>query len=398
MELPEIQVLSIYFRNMPLEIQESMVMTRVEADRMLEQLSETGSECAILSTCDRIEIYTAECRGSDTSAAVLLALRAVKPELIVNMPRCRIYHARGEAAAAHLLRVSSGLDSVIMGDGHILDQVKDAWRLAGTRAGHILGYLFLLAIRTGMRVRRDTDISWGSAGLGSAVASILKHHPCLKRLEPELLIVGSGQAARDVGRQFSKRRMGRLLVTARDGEKAAGLAREIGAETRPWDGLYSSVESAAATVFATSGRYPILKAARLARPEPGCARLLIDIGLPRNVEPVHGADIINILSIRDQQGESLRRRIKSVPDVERMLGIGMESWRIWRDTRPIEHLLADIYKDAADFSRRAVSELLAARDTHEAGEKFMSAFKRFMNPHVKKLRELEAQQTERVSS
>ena len=140
-------------------------------------LRRSGVGAVLLCTCNRTELYWCS-RGPGDDAAVRAALMAAIPRKVV-LPRKSLVHLGGIAVASHLFRVTAGLESLILGEGEVLGQVRDAIDAAegGRGSGHVLSELFRAALRCGGRVRSETQIGTGALSAASASVHLLSQTP-----------------------------------------------------------------------------------------------------------------------------------------------------------------------------------------------------------------------------
>ncbi len=309
-------------------------------------------EAAIVSTCNRTEFYVV---GSLAAAdAVLDVVRADRPGVGPHSPQCRLRRAIDDDAVRHLFRVATGTASLILGDGFIVRQMKEALQLASAAGtlGAVLSRSFQQAFKIGHRARRTTDIGRGEASLGAVIATVIHERVSGS---PATLLVGAGATARDIARQITKRRIGTLTVVNRTGERAAALARMCGAATGEWDRLDEALQRADVVVCATSARLPIVRGEGLAGRQP----LLIDAGVPRNIEPPAGMPCVTVDDLVTRQDEALSRRERAVPAVLRLVDQEMADWHQWMAQRPIEGLLQTLFAGGAAARRGLAADLVA---------------------------------------
>jgi glutamyl-tRNA reductase len=166
--MSELLVLGISHNTAPVEIRERIALTDSAAERFLAELGDTASEAVVLSTCNRTELYLVATDPVETESAVLglLARRAgIRPTELLES----IYSHRNCDAARHLYRVTSGLDSMVIGEAEVQGQVKRAYEqaLAARTTGPLTNQLFRAALATGKRVRTETAIGAGRHSLAS---------------------------------------------------------------------------------------------------------------------------------------------------------------------------------------------------------------------------------------
>ncbi|MBI3297168.1 MAG: glutamyl-tRNA reductase [Elusimicrobia bacterium] len=273
-------------------------------------------ETVLLSTCSRFEVYAV---AEDPAAAgervqAWLEARAGVPV------GAYLYLHEGSATARHLLRVASGLESWIVGETEIIGQVKAAYqgaRDAGT-AGRVLNILFQKGLAGAKTVRNATKIAEGIRSVGGA-AAILARKLFGDSGARRVLIVGAGQMARTAAEHLRAKGVKDVTVANRTYEKAVELAEALGGTAARYDEALASLHEADIAIFSTAssdyvvGRGGVLEAAGRRRGRP---LFLIDLGVPRNVDPaasevsdVYLYDIDDLKRIVQRDQESRREAV-----------------------------------------------------------------------------------------
>jgi glutamyl-tRNA reductase len=274
-------VIGMSHRTAPVRVREQLVFTPTEAAAWLDQQRVAGRCAAILSTCNRFEVYWTGSYDLEPWFHELARARGIEPGTAV-------VRRDGVACVRHLYQVAAGLDSQIVGETEILGQVRRAHQAAleaGTSSRE-LDAMFSGAIAAGRRVRRETRLgkhpaSVSSAAVEVALAALPQHG------SPTVIILGAGEVAAGVVRALVERGVRRVIVVNRRQERAAALAEKWDVQSRPWTDL-SLLLPIAELVFVTTGaKHPLLRAEDLAA---ATARrwselVVLDLAVPRNVEP-----------------------------------------------------------------------------------------------------------------
>ena len=311
------------------------------------------SEAAVLSTCNRTELYLAG-TAPDAAAAVsaLLAQTNARPDLLDDCVR----HASGENAALHLFRVAAGLESRVSGEREILGQVRSAVavaRAAGTIGSH-LDCMFRSAIAVGRRTQH-TDGAGPSQlpqiGLNAARADATQPAGLT-------VVMGAGLMAAGTVQELIARGMD-YVVCARHTERASALASRPD-QVVPFDELHAVLDRAEIVVCATGARAPLISVAdaELAMARRGGRPLVIvDLSLPRNVDPAAGSvPGLRLLDLEDLVSGSsvveLRRRTEIIDEEFRRFGS-------WLAGQLAGHLIAELHRSVQTQCRDAVETSLA---------------------------------------
>lgn len=274
----------------PVELREKLAVTD-EKRAALADLLRTDrhvDESVVLSTCNRMELY-AICADPSQSGDRLGGMLAEVHGLARSEWDQTLYYRQDQHAVRHLFRVASGLDSMVLGEGQILSQVKDAhsWALEQKLSREVLNRAFDEAVFCGKRVRTDTQVSQGSVSVASAAVSLSKKI-FSDLAEQSVLLIGAGDTGARVARHLQLFGVRDLRVCNRTRARAEDLAAELEATLVPWQNLDDQLPEVSIVVTAVAAPEPILSRDRMKRAlRSGDQRALfvIDLAVPRNVHP-----------------------------------------------------------------------------------------------------------------
>ena len=333
--LNDIFLLSVTHRTAPIEVRERLALDQEQQASLMDDLDEIVAEAVAIVTCNRTEIYGVSTdRDAPQSVCGFLARHSgFTPESLRGHVCC----LRGADAARHLMRVASGLDSLVIGEPQILGQVRqaaDQAREAG-HSGPILERLFNYALVAGKRARHETSISRGAGSISHAAVELAR--TTLGGLRGRQgLVVGLGEMGQLVARNLVSNGLSDLQLCNRSPERSTFMARQLDASNVAWERLDEALVTADICIVATGAPEPILTRARLepiATERQNRPLLLIDIAVPRNVEPavgllpgVHLHDIDSLHSIRQ---ENLQSREETIPQVEAIVDDELRAFRAW---------------------------------------------------------------------
>ena len=294
------------------------------------------NEALILSTCNRTELYVV----SPLSGASDLALSAFLEHLPYAPDPEQVGYRQqtGEAAAQHLLRVASGLESAILGETEIQGQVKEAHarsRAHGT-AGPVLDRLCQASLRTGKRARTETGISLGGVSHGSAAVDVVGR--IFDSLEGRtVLVVGAGTIASQAARAFAAVDGVKFVIANRTPEHAEALSAELpDSEVVSLVDMPGALQHAHVAVFATGGAplgVDVVEGALSKRRDP---LLLVDMGLPRSIDTaaarLPGVFLYDLEDLEQLVAGALAARREAVPGVESIVHDEFDRYRAWYRT------------------------------------------------------------------
>jgi glutamyl-tRNA reductase len=305
-------------RSAPLPVRERLAAHDHGRDLVDHVLAaESVAEAVGLATCNRCELYLVGGDPESMREAAVLRLAELS-----GRDRDRLepmlYVRAGAEAAEHLFSVAAGLDSLVPGEAQILAQIRDAYASAFEwgATGPVSNRLFHVALEAGKRVRHETAIGSGGASVASVAAEVASQR--LGGLEDvSVLVVGAGRVAELVAANLTARGARPLSVANRDPDRATALAARFGGRAIAWDELAGAADEADVVVSSTAAPGYVIHARDL---HPGRPRLLIDLAVPRDIDPaaaqVDGTSIVDLdgleaavrRTIAIRRGESGRAR------------------------------------------------------------------------------------------
>lgn len=303
-----ILLVGLNHRSAPVELRERLAFNRAQLPQLLARLRQDVGleEAAILSTCNRVEIYggVRELNGTlDRLHRFLSEHGQLEPDRLAG----RLYSYTEPQSIQHLFAVASGLDSMVLGESEILHQVKHAyeWAKDSGATGKVFNVLFQRALNTAKAVRSQTGIALGSTSIGSVAVELAEK--IFGDLSPAtVLLIGAGKIGEQTIRRLSDRGVKALRILNRSPERAVSLAEAYHALPILFDQLAEQLLQADIVISSTSAaswlldRAAVGEAMRHRRQRPLC---LVDLGVPRNIDPaVGGLENVYLFNIDDLQG------------------------------------------------------------------------------------------------
>jgi glutamyl-tRNA reductase len=389
-------VVGVSHQTAPVEVRERFAYLEQDVPAALEALRRASGveEAVLLSTCNRTELYFYPTLGPET---VELAERmlAEKAGSLSRPVASYLYRHRDLEAVRHLFRVASGLDSLVMGESEIQGQVRDAYQIASggeaspAHAGPVLNRLFQTALSVGGRVRSETPIGEGAASVASVAVELAK------KIFGDLngrrvMVLGAGSTAELVVEALGREGAHDVTVVNRTYERASDLAQRFKGRAVGLQELSGALRDADIVITSTAAPHAVLRMVTFSEAFPhGRSRplLIVDIAIPRDVEPAMGDEanvfLYNIDDLRKLIDDTLERRQEAVAAADRIvLGAAHEflSWFAGLEVVPVIRALreqADVVREAelarllsrpgltdadreaiADFSQRLLNKLL----------------------------------------
>lgn len=310
----------------PLELRERLYFSRKSARDGLDFLKERGiiKGAVILSTCNRVEIY-ASAPEPEKGIEEIKDFISRSHAMGINKFSPYIYIYKGMDAARHLFSVACGLDSLVLGEAQIIEQVKAAL-IESENAGFIdrpLKGIFDSSVSFADSVHKDNKIFSGDISIGSIVVSFLKER--FGRLEGKnILIIGTGKVTELVVGYLEKERPTAILISNRTFEKAKALASRINARAVRFNELKSFLAKADIIITATRSPYFIIKKEML-EGIAGNKILILDFALPRDVDPqVRGIKNVELFYLEDLKPvieKNVSGRLRQAEGLREMIGM-----------------------------------------------------------------------------
>ena len=340
----------------PIELRERVALDSDACRALAQQL---GGEAVVLSTCNRTELYLA--REEDAEEEAVAAVTELAGDRAEDLAAA-LYRLRDEAAALHLFRVAAGLDSLVPGEGEILGQVRSAFE--GGSPGPLLDHLFRQALHTGRRVRIETAIGESPASVPSAAAALAQQ--VFGELNGRrVLLLGAGKISEATARNLVTRGAEIAVVANRTLAHGEELARKLGAEALAFDAVAAELEHADVVVSATSAAGLVVSeetVARALRARKGRPLLLVDLAVPRDLDPaINGLEGCFLYDVDDLSAvveETLSGRRGEAANAERLVAEEADRFREW-------HAALDIVPTIA--SLRALAEEIRDSELARAG-------------------------------
>lgn len=346
------------------------------------------SECCIISTCNRFEMYAVmpDTSGltSEQGWETLLQFIARLQDLSVEELRPHLYLHADHSAVRHLMQVAAGIDSLVLGEPQILGQVNRAYKEATLTdtAGPLLSHLFMAAIGAGKRARNETSISRHTTSISHAAAN-LAHQTLGDLSRLRVLVVGAGEMARLAGEAITMHGAQYVTVINRTYSSAERLAANIDGEAVVWTHLHEQLTRVDLVLSATGAPHTVIHreevAAAMAE-RNGRPLAFFDVALPRDVEAaVAELPGVRCYSVDDLQAvvdENMAQRRAEIPAVEAVIAEEAAYFHEWLLERSVVPVLVAMREEARSVAAAEVAESMrrvhrVAPDESEALERVL---------------------------
>jgi glutamyl-tRNA reductase len=321
-----LRAVGVSFRSADVALRERLAFDDARRNAAAADLAARyGCEAAVLSTCNRVELYLGNpLEGELPDLGLLAEFLAEAHQVDPAAVKAHLLERTNADGVRHLFRVAASLDSLVVGEGQIAGQVKEAFDAARTigTSGPLLNALFQHAQRAAKRVRTETGIAQGHVSVSSVavdyVRQVFDHFG-----DKTVLVIGAGKMGRLTLKHLHDLRPKQILVTNRSPEKAAALAADCGGTALSWERLDEGLVQADIVLSTTGASEPIVTAKRYAavrHRRGGRTAVILDIAVPRDFDPaIHDGDTTFVFNIDDLKGvreQTLARRRSHVEKAE----------------------------------------------------------------------------------
>ena len=352
-------------------------------EKMIDALSsliseKKANEAVIVSTCNRTELY---CSVEDFSRVDdVIAWLGQYHGIALSELKQYCYTYSNDDSVRHIMRVASGLDSLILGEPQILGQVKSAYAVSqeGSCIGPELDSLFQRAFSVAKRVRTDTAIGENPVSIAFAAVSLAQRIFADIRNSTALLI-GAGQTIELVARHLKENGIKRIIVANRTLARAEALANELNAEAIMLGEIGDYLSQADIVISSTASQLPIIgkgmveRATSQRRHSP---MLLIDIAVPRDIEPeveeVNDAYLYTVDDLHSVIEENVRARQDAAKAAEEMIEEGVNSYRRVVESRKVSDLIVTFRKSAELIKNSELEKALKGLERGQSPEQVLN--------------------------
>ena len=330
-------------KSSPVEFRERLSLSKSRLKDAILFLKERSvlEGAVILSTCNRVEVY-ASTRESKAGIKEIEDFISRYYEIDRNRFSRYLYEYKGKRALEHLFSVASGLDSLIIGETQILGQIKIAMSLSEKEGfmDETSFEIFYLAISFARRIHQSTRMSEGKVSVGSVAIDFIKEK--IGGLTGKnLLIIGVGKVTELVVKYLEKERSNVVFISNRTFDKARHLAEQINAKVVRFDEVKQYLVKADVVISATASPHFVIKKETLSE-SPNHKILIIDLALPRDVDPVVGdMENVDLFCLEDLVTVIERNKEKKAREATRLKGIiDREADRQWQRFTKLEQEVA----------------------------------------------------------
>jgi glutamyl-tRNA reductase len=351
-------VVGLNHRTVPVDLLERVAVAPEALPKALQALTrrEHLAEVVLLSTCNRTEVYANATMFHPAMQDVrdfLADVSGVDPEEFSDL----LYTYHDDAAVAHLFGVAAGLDSMIIGEGEILGQVREAWQAAESEgaSGSLLSRTFRQAVEVGKRARTETAIARHPVSVSSAAVALAEHR--LGSLDDRrVLLVGAGEMGEGMALALLGAGALEIVVANRTLPRGQALAQRVGGRAIRLEAVPGALVECDVLLVSTGGSDLLVERNQIETvmaTRGGRALLIVDVGVPRNVDPgagdVFGVTLLDIDDLRALGQQSLAQRRQEIGTVRDIIAEELDRHRLERSAREVAPLVTALRTRGEDL-------------------------------------------------
>lgn len=365
------RAISLSHKTAPVQIRELISLNEREIHSILLKLREFFSlnDVLILSTCNRTEVYYSHDLDLSTEIIKLIGLEKGLSDVVNYLEYFQIFND-DRAAISHLFRVSIGLEAQVVGDIQISNQVKRSYQAAADldMAGPFLHRLMHTVFFTSKRIVQETAFRDGAASLSYATIELIDSLTS-NTYQPRILLIGVGEIGEDVAKNMVHLPDAKVKIANRTLAKAEEIASQLGFEVVSFENVFEAMEEADVIVSSVMLSDPFITKALVKKFQIQSYKLLVDLSVPRSIEPsvedVPGVILYNVDNIRSKATEALEKRMASIPQVEELINESIEEFYGWKKEMMVSPTINKLKQSLEAIRQEELSRYLKNADEKE---------------------------------
>lgn len=365
------KAISLSHKDAPVEVRERVSLNEQESKGLLAKVKEYFSftDALIVSTCNRTEFYYTSTEDKSEDLIKLITI-----EKGINLSSSEKSYFRSitnhQEAVEQLYRVSMGLDSQVVGDIQISNQVKNAYQWAADNevVGPFLHRLMHSIFYTNKRVIQETEYRDGAASTSYAAIELVEDLVANVK-DPRIMIVGLGEIGSDVCKNFTNTKIENIKIANRTHEKAIELANECGYQAIDFDNLKPFCQDTDVIISSLSVEKPFFDLEKMKDLNILSHKFFIDLSVPRSVdkaiEQIPGVIVYNIDDLQSRANKALEKRIQSIPSVENIITESITDFNEWSKEMEVSPIIHKMKNSLEEIRSREISKYVKKLDEEQ---------------------------------
>lgn len=369
--LQNFKAISLSYKNAPIQVRETVALNEEESKQLIGRLLELidVTDVLVVSTCNRTEIYYSSEKDYFKEIVSLLCFQK-------NIDKADFLpyfsNLQGQEAANYLFRVALGLESKVIGDLQIVNQVKRAyqWSADLNAAGHFLHRLLHTIFFANKRVVQETAFRSGAASVSYAAVA-LAEELAENLLKPAtLLVLGLGEIGIDVAKNLERSSIKNIILCNRTDSKAEKVAAEQGFRFMPFEQLETAIQEADIIISSVRAEQPIITYDMMKAMDTLTFKYLIDLSVPRSIaaeiDDLSSAVLYNVDTIHQRVNESQRKRQEAIPSVERIVSESMNGLIEWSQEMEVSPVIHKLKNALEQIRQEEIARFVRQMENNEA--------------------------------
>ncbi len=351
----------VTFRNSPIHILERFTIRDLESAYTQFKEHSGLDECVIIQTCNRIELF-GKAKNYDINKIkkTWASLTGLEEEAFKE----NVEFVENEEALHHLLKLTSGLDSMVVGEEQILGQIKNSITSArnAKASGQHLNNLFDKAIRIGTRIRNSTGISLGGISVGSMAVKLAEENIDELKLK-KILLIGTGEVSTLVAKSLGRRGYD-FVVTSRTMDRSQAFCETMGGRPIKFEEVLTGFENYDVLFVATTAPYFLVTHERITKAMQGKKNgmMILDLSNPRTVDEkvatIGGVKLMNLDQIAEMVEKNMKSRLNKVKRVENIISEEVSVLEASMKRLDAEPLVKDVFKNIDSLREKELQKAL----------------------------------------
>ena len=351
----------VTFRNSPIHILERFTIRDLESAYTQFKEHSGLDECVIIQTCNRIELF-GKAKNYDINKIkkTWASLTGLEEEAFKE----NVEFVENEEALHHLLKLTSGLDSMVVGEEQILGQIKNSITSArnAKASGQHLNNLFDKAIRIGTRIRNSTGINRGGISVGSMAVKLAEENIDELKLK-KILLIGTGEVSTLVAKSLGRRGYD-FVVTSRTMDRSQAFCETMGGKPIKFEEVLTGFENYDVLFVATTAPYFLVTQDRITKAMQGKKNgmMILDLSNPRTVDEkvatIGGVKLMNLDQIAEMVEKNMKSRLNKVKRVENIISEEVSVLEASMKRLDAEPLVKDVFKNIDSLREKELQKAL----------------------------------------
>ena len=365
------KAISLSHKDAPVDVRELVSLNETQAKGLLLKIKEyfSFSDAIVVSTCNRTEFYYMHTEDKSSDIIKLICI-----EKGINLTEKQLNYFQSitdhDKAVEQLYRVSMGLESQVVGDIQISNQVKNAYQWAADMevAGPFLHRLMHSIFYTNKRVIQETKYRDGAASTSYAAVDLVEDLVANVK-DPRIMIVGLGEIGADVCKNFENTNITNIKIANRTHQKAVDLANECGYQAIDFNNLRPYCQDTDVIISSLSVEKPFFDLEKMKDLNILSHKFFIDLSVPRSVdkeiEQIPGVIVYNIDDLQNKANKALEERIKAIPVVEKIIEESIHDFKEWSKEMEVSPVIHKMKNSLEEIRSREISKYVKKLDEEQ---------------------------------